>query len=153
MPGSSDTLWLLLYGFVSIICNVVLESIVLGLPDLAWSRFLQPEQNFLNHQVTVLWSTAPSPFVQQMLFVASKVWCITSSNWAISSWIRLHCMFICTAFKSHMEWNNAWLVIIPTITILSTTVGTYHNLNCFSHMLSAPQTSIYQNNFCLAPVQ
>ena len=36
---------------------------VLGL--LAWSlRFIQLEQNVLNHLVTVLWSNAPSPFTQ-----------------------------------------------------------------------------------------
>ena len=36
-------------------------------------RFLQPEQIFLNHLVSVLWSTLPSPFVQQMFLVASRV--------------------------------------------------------------------------------
>ena len=41
--------------------NMVLKSTFLGLPDLAWSsRFLQPEQNFLNYMVTILWLTLTS---------------------------------------------------------------------------------------------
>ena len=31
---------------------------------------LQPEQNFLNNPVTLLWSIAPSPIAQQMILVA-----------------------------------------------------------------------------------
>ena len=37
------------------ICFYGLESMLSGLPDLAWSsRLLQPKQNFLNHLVTVI---------------------------------------------------------------------------------------------------
>ena len=40
-----------------------LKSRVLDLPHIAWLlKFLQPEGNFLNHLIIVLWSTVPSPF-------------------------------------------------------------------------------------------
>ena len=42
--------------------------------------------------------------------------------------------------SNHADWSNA-----PTITILPTTTGTYHGLNCFSHMIYMPQTSMYKN--------
>ena len=51
-------------------------------------------------------------------------------------------MFICIAFKSHMEWNNAQHVSAPTTTILPTTVGASYSLNCFGNML---QTCILRN--------
>ena len=42
-----DTLWVILTGFASMAWSMALESVVLGLPDLAWSsRILRPEQNF-----------------------------------------------------------------------------------------------------------
>ena len=34
-------------------------------------RFLQLEENFLNHLLTVLWSIARTPFTQQMFLIAS----------------------------------------------------------------------------------
>ena len=47
-----DMLWMLLAGNTSMAWGTALESTVLGLPDLNWSlKFLQPEQNFLNHLV------------------------------------------------------------------------------------------------------
>ena len=53
-------------------CTEPKESTVLGPPDFAClSRFLQPDQNFLIYQFTVLWPTVPSPFMQQMFLVAS----------------------------------------------------------------------------------
>ena len=103
---------------------------------LAWLlRFLPPEQNFLNHLVTVLWSIAPSPFVQQMFLFAFSVLRLS----------RLCCMFICAAFKLPMDWSNIQHVSASTTTILPTTVGTLHNLNFSSHMIYVLQTSIYQN--------
>ena len=42
---------------------------------------------------------------------------------------------LCVSFKSHLEWNNAPMI----------TTGTYHGLNCFSHMMCALQTRTYQN--------
>ena len=60
--------------FVSMTWSTVLESMFLSLLDYAWSlRFLQLKRNFLNHLVTVLWSTAPSTFAQQIFLVASAV--------------------------------------------------------------------------------
>ena len=57
--------WICLYG---------LESIFLGLPDLArLSTFLQPKWNFLNHLLTLLWSSTASSFTQQMFLIASTV--------------------------------------------------------------------------------
>ena len=44
-----------------------------------------------------------------------------------------------------MEWSNAQHVSTPTTMILPTTVGTLHSLNCFGHIIYAPQTSMYQN--------
>ena len=49
--------------------SMALESTVLGLPDFAWLlKFLQPKQNFLNHLIAVLWSTAPSTFPTTNVF-------------------------------------------------------------------------------------
>ena len=49
------------------------ESTILALPDFSWSiKFLQPGQNFLNLLVTILWSTAPSPFVRQIFCMFSR---------------------------------------------------------------------------------
>ena len=79
------------------------ESTLLGLLDLTWStRILQPEQNILNHLVTVTWSTAPSPFAQQMFWVASAVlWPTLNINYQI--WRSY--TFIFAAFISHTEWT------------------------------------------------
>ena len=77
MRCSPDTLQVLLTRLAWIIA---LEYMVLHPPDLAFLlRFLQPKQNFLNPQVAVLWSTAFSPYVQEIFLVASAVlW--SSSN-------------------------------------------------------------------------
>ena len=48
-------------------------------------------------------------------------------------------------FKSLMEWSNAqWVSALITM-ILPTTVGTYHGLNYFSHVIYTLQTSTYHN--------
>ena len=66
--ASSSTIFqVLITKFASMAWSTALESTVLGLPDLTWSlRFLQPEESFLNHLVTVQWSTMSSSFTQQM---------------------------------------------------------------------------------------
>ena len=111
-----------------------LEITVLGLLDLSWSlRFLQTEQNFLNHLVTVLWST---------------VFTVCTTNIFCYFWTRkvteldLCGTFICVAFKSHKKWSNA-----PSTTVLLTIVNTFHSLNCFGHMIYMQQTctKILQN--------
>ena len=38
--------------------------------------------------------------------------------------IRLHCTFICKAFKSHSEWSNVQCVSSPNTIILTTTAWT-----------------------------
>ena len=50
-----------------------------------------------------------------------------------------------SSFKSHMKWSNAQCVNTPTTTILPTTAGTFHGLNCFGHVIYAPQTNTYPN--------
>ena len=60
MPNLSDTLQTLVARFISISRRIVLESMLLDLSELAWlSKFQQPEQNFLDHQLTIL-SPLPS---------------------------------------------------------------------------------------------
>ena len=57
-------------------------------------------------------------FCTKMLFVASvALWSSLNSN-SISSQIRLHCTFICSAFRSHTAKNDAQHVSTPTTTIL-----------------------------------
>ena len=124
MSSSPDTRYLLLAGFASMSWSVVLESTVLDLLNLT----LKPVQNFLNHLVTVLWSTPTSPFAQRMFLVASaELW------------------FISAFFESHTKWSNAQCISAPTSTILTTIVGTYNGLNCFGHLTYALQSSTYQN--------
>ena len=56
----------LLNGFASIAYGMALEFMVLGLIV----EFLQSKWNFMNCLVIQLWSTACSPFTQQMFFIA-----------------------------------------------------------------------------------
>ena len=52
MPILPDTLWILHTRLVSVALSTSSKSMVLCLPDLAWSsNFLEPEKNFLNHTV------------------------------------------------------------------------------------------------------
>ena len=50
-----------------------------------------------------------------------------------------------------MGWNHSQHVSASTTMILSTTMGTFHSLNCFSHMTYTLQTSMYKilQNFWL----
>ena len=57
----------------------------------------------------------------------------------------LFCMFICITFKLCTKWNNALPVSGPTTSILPTTASNCHGLNCFGHMIYAPQTVKSQN--------
>ena len=97
--------------------------------------------------VIVLWSTAPSPFTQQMFLVVSVMLWLRSNSDNISSSSRQHCMFICVAFKSYMEWSNPQYVSTATTMILTTTAGTFHGLNRFSDTTHCKQayTKILQN--------
>ena len=49
----------------------------------------------------------------------------------------------CTCEAMH-KWSNAQPVGAPTTTILPTAVGTCNCLNCFSHVICAPQINTYQ---------
>ena len=67
IPSSSDTLKVLVIGFTSMAWCTASESLDLDIPNVAWSsKFLQPEQNFLNNLVTVLWLTAPLPSAERL---------------------------------------------------------------------------------------
>ena len=127
MSSLLDTPWVLLNGFASMAWNKTSESTIFGLPD-CW-RFCNPVQNFLNHLVAALWSTASSPFTQQMFLVASMALWSNSNSESICSWIRLCCMFICVTFKYT---SNTQHVSTQTTMILTTTAFTSHCLNCFS---------------------
>ena len=118
MRSSPDTLWMLLARFA---------SMVFSLLDFAWlPKFLQPEQNFFNHPVTVLSSTELLSSQQMFLVSSAMLW--SSSN-SLSSWIRLNCTFICVTFKSHIEWSHAECISAPTtIMILPTAVSTSYGL-------------------------
>ena len=125
---------LILFEYYILICFNGLKSILFELPNLVGlSRFFQHKQNFLNHLITLLWTTTSSSFAQQMFLVASTVLWPSSNSKSISSWIRRHCMLTCATLKSHTEWSNGQCFCIPTTTILSTTAGIYNGLNCFSN--------------------
>ena len=146
MLSLPDTALILLTGFASIVWNMASESMLLSLPDFAWSlMFLQPEWNFLNNLLTVLWSAVPSPFAQQIFLLISAGLRLSSNSKNISSQIRLHCMFIPETLKSHKECNNARHVSTPITTMLPTTTRTCLSLNCFGYGICIPQTSICQN--------
>ena len=136
MPWSPDTLRVLLIRFVP----------RFNTPALAWSsNFFQPKRNFFDHRLTVLLSNVHSPFTQVMFLVTSAMLWSSLNSWRISSQIRLCCTtFMCVAFKSHTDCSNA-CISAPTNTILPTTVATYHNFNCFGHVIILLQTCACQN--------
>ena len=154
-----DTLWVQLVKLVSMAWSMASESMILGVPDLAWLlKFLLPEQNFCNYffdyfqLYIVLLSITPSLSTQKKMFLIVFMTLGLKSNlWSISFWIWLLCTFICAAFKSHTRWDNAH-VNAPSTTILPTTV--VYDLNCFSHMIYMMPTNIYQilQNFWLTLV-
>ena len=81
---------LILSEYDSMASSTALECLFLDLYDLFWLlRLLQPEQNFLNHLVTLQWLTASSPFAQQMFLVASLVLWPSLNLLSISSQTRL----------------------------------------------------------------
>ena len=49
------------------------------------------------------------------------------------------------SFKLHIEWCNTKKISAPITMIITTTVGTVHCLNCFSHIIYEPHILIYQN--------
>ena len=136
MQGLPVILWELATHWICLYC-LKYDLRIHGFRPSWLSKFFQPERNFLNHLDTLLWSTA-----QQMFLVSSAVlWSISNS---LSSWIRLHCIFV--VFKSYMEWSGAQCISAPTITtILSTTSGTFPSWTAFGPMIYVLQTRMYQN--------
>ena len=86
MPNLSDTLCYL--PDLPLWLEVCFQTLwVLDLPDFVWSLwFLRPEWNFLNHLITVLWTSLPSPFVQQMFLVASVT--LSSHSYVTCSFVQ-----------------------------------------------------------------
>ena len=122
MPCLLDTLRELSARFTSLAKSTISESMVLGLPKLAWSsKFLQPEINILNHYITVLRSILPSLFAQKMFIFCAALWPSLDSQ-SVNSRIRPHSTFIWGAFKSHTAWRKAqrlsalYTTILPTMT-------------------------------------
>ena len=84
---------------------------VLGLRDLTWSlMLLQSEHKFLNHLFTVLGSSVYSIRINcAFTFLAINVFATlwpSSKSWGTNFRFRLHCTFICAAFKSLIEWRD-----------------------------------------------
>ena len=149
MLSSPDTPQVLLDGLACMALSTATESIVLGLPDLAWATmFLQPAQNFLNHLITVRGLTVLSFFAQQMFFYGFHGVTVKYEHVNMNSQISLCCMFICEVFQSHIEWNNAQSICAPTATILPSAASTFNGLNNFGHMIYIPHlayTKLLQN--------
>ena len=88
-----------------------------GWSNLAWSsRFLESERNFFKHLLTLLLSTAPLLLAQQMYLIVSTALWSSSNSSSTSSRIKQSYNFICTAFKSHIEWSNSQRVCALTTT-------------------------------------
>ena len=82
----------LLNSFASIAWILALESTILCLPDVA----------FLDHMVTILWSNAPSPFVEQMILVVAIMLGFSLNLKTTSSWIRLLHIHLCSFPITHI---------------------------------------------------
>ena len=124
MTSSPDTLRVIFTRFASLVCRMVWESIVLGLPDLAGSSwFLQLKRNFLNLLASVLWST-------------NVFGCFCG---VMSQFELVKHKFSSVTFTSQTEWTNNQHVSAPTTMILPTAGGT------FGHVIKVSQTSTYQN--------
>ena len=139
LTNSPDTLQMQLTRFASMVWSMATESIV----DLTWLlSFLQPEQNFLT--VWILYCDQLHLHLLHKKCFSLLLWCY-GPVWtqSISYQIRLYFIFMSVAFKSHKEWSNAH-VIAPTTMMLPTTAGTYHGLNCWSHVICTPN---YQNKY------
>ena len=134
MPTSPDTLRELLIGLVFMTLSTASLFTILVLTDFAGtSRFLEPVRNFFNYAVTVMWSTAPSHFTQEMFLVPSTRYgpVRTCKTWVLK-WV---------AFKSHTEWSN---VSAPTTTILPTTTALTVSVTWYTRQ-KLTRTKIWQN--------
>ena len=123
---SVDCKMLILSGCYLSDLPLLFESkVFFSLSDIPWlSRFFEPERNFLNHLVTVLSSTAPSLFAQQIFLVAFAA---LRPRKAKVSQFDYVARFICATFKSHTKWINAQCVCEPPTAILPTTARVSHD--------------------------
>ena len=72
-PSSPDALRGLLNRFTTLALSTISEFTLFSLADPDWSLiFLQPERNFLNHLVSVRWSSAPSTFALSYVSVRTR---------------------------------------------------------------------------------
>ena len=73
-------------------------------------------------------------FLIVTLLILSMTGCIGqlhSLSSLVVNAIYYNCSLICVVFKLHKKWSYAQHINTPTTTILPTTVGIYHGLNCF----------------------
>ena len=90
------------------------------------------------------WKFPSQPSNTNSVSIHSNNLHMTQQRW--NSQIRGYA-FIYAAFKLHKEWSIA-CISTPTITILPTTVDTFHGLNSFSHLYmhyKITRTKILQN--------
>ena len=115
------------------------ESMVLGWLGFAWSsRFLQSEWRISKHLVTVMTSTALSPFAQQMILVPSMVLWQKFPNYNI---LHVH---LCGYQITHGMKQCATCRCTNYYDTINHGASIYHGLNCSSHVIYASQTSRYQ---------
>ena len=93
MPNLPNTLRMLLARFAFMAWSKTLESTILGLPELSWlSRSFQLKEKLQYcNQLHILLSQKCFWLLLQCL-----------NLWSISFRIRLHCIFICVAFKAYI---------------------------------------------------
>ena len=91
-------------------------------------RFLKPKKNFLNHLVTVLQSTEPSPFSHKCFW--SLLQCY-GPVWSCKTEVpKLDILNICLSGFQIMKWSNVLCITTLTTTILPTKSGTF----CDKHL-------------------
>ena len=104
-----DTLWVLLTLFASMAWSTTLQSIVLGIPDLAIQvKFLEPSDYYTVINFAFI-------FIQKLFLVVS-----TLAQFKLVKQIPELDYIVCSsvAFKSHAEWNSAQHVNTLTNMIL-----------------------------------
>ena len=143
MLSSSDTFRVILTWFASTVWNTASEH-SLGIHSF------RPTWPWLIVKVLVTWMKFL--FCDQLHFHISYnkcFWLLPRYHSPVRSHelcyrIRLRRTFINAAYKSHTGLSNIQYVSTPTTTRLPIAVGTFHGLHCFSHVIYALQTSVYQ---------
>ena len=131
---------MLLTGFANIVWGTASKFMIYKPTWSYWSlRFLQHKQNFLNHLVAVVWSTAPSSFTQQMFFGCFQG--------IMAQFELIKHKFL----NSTVALNLCGFQITQGVKQCTTCqFPNYHDttcysFNCFSHMIYMPLTEIEQN--------